>query len=70
MCGIAGFTGSGGKRLLEGMLKTIIHRGPDDTGVWHGDGIALGIQRLSIIDLIGIGPTTHERHRRPIHHHL
>ena len=35
------------------MADAIAHRGPDDSGVWsdHEVGIALGHQRLSIIDL-------------------
>jgi asparagine synthase (glutamine-hydrolysing) len=35
------------------MCKLIRHRGPDDQGVWVGDGVGLGIRRLSIIDLEG-----------------
>ena len=35
------------------MQATIIHRGPDDQGEWAADGIALGMRRLSIIDLAG-----------------
>ena len=30
-----------------------MHRGPDDEGQYCGDGIALGMRRLSIIDLDG-----------------
>jgi asparagine synthase (glutamine-hydrolysing) len=33
------------------MTRTLNHRGPDDEGTWHGDGIAFGHRRLSIIDL-------------------
>ena len=29
----------------------MIHRGPDDGGVWPGEGICLGARRLAIIDL-------------------
>lgn len=29
------------------------HRGPDESGAWAGDGVFLGIRRLSIIDLAG-----------------
>ena len=35
------------------MQATIVHRGPDDQGEWAADGIALGMRRLSIIDLAG-----------------
>lgn len=55
MCGIAGIIGSftavEGNTLINNMLAEIQHRGPDATGVWAGSGIALGMQRLSIIDL-------------------
>ena len=60
MCGIAGFIGHHGNaeersRVLKRMLDRIAHRGPDDSGVWHDDtsGSAIGMRRLSIIDLAG-----------------
>lgn len=57
MCGIAGIIGSfdkaQGEVLLKNMLKVIEHRGPDSNGLWSTDGFAFGMQRLSIIDLIG-----------------
>jgi asparagine synthase (glutamine-hydrolysing) len=31
----------------------MVHRGPDEEGVYLGDGVALGMRRLSIIDLAG-----------------
>ena len=33
------------------MVAALAHRGPDETGAWVGDGAALGIARLSIIDV-------------------
>jgi asparagine synthase (glutamine-hydrolysing) len=33
------------------MVTTLTHRGPDESGLWLGDGIALGMRRLSIIDV-------------------
>jgi asparagine synthase (glutamine-hydrolysing) len=61
MCGIAGFVeGPSAVRpsdrdsaisLLREMCEAIRHRGPDDQGLWIGDGVALGMRRLSIIDL-------------------
>ena len=54
MCGIAGvigFDASCSAEMVEAMLSTIEHRGPDDKGKWVSDGIGLGMQRLSIIDL-------------------
>jgi asparagine synthase (glutamine-hydrolysing) len=33
------------------MCEVIRHRGPDDEGLWVTEGVALGMRRLSIIDL-------------------
>jgi asparagine synthase (glutamine-hydrolysing) len=62
MCGIAGFIDlwdSGEARALEErkltlnrMCRIIRHRGPDDQGVMVQTGVALGMRRLSIIDLV------------------
>ncbi|MEQ1948714.1 MAG: asparagine synthase (glutamine-hydrolyzing) [Bryobacteraceae bacterium] len=55
MCGIAGFVGQPVRppaRVLEDMLDSIRHRGPDDSGM-HLDGpLAIGMRRLSILDLV------------------
>lgn len=56
MCGIAGFyddqiPSEGQPSLLEKMLHAISHRGPDARGVFIKDSLALGHNRLSIIDL-------------------
>ena len=56
MCGIAGTLklerGNVARpELLERMLNRIIHRGPDDDGVLVDDELAMGMRRLSIIDL-------------------
>ena len=58
MCGIAGFidvqlSRESAERLIHSMCKVIRHRGPDDQGTWVGDEVALGMRRLSIIDLAG-----------------
>jgi asparagine synthase (glutamine-hydrolysing) len=53
MCGIAGIVGGAPARpTLEAMLAALEHRGPDDRGVHLGDGVALGMTRLAIIDLV------------------
>lgn len=39
--------------LVHRMNETIVHRGPDDEGIFVGPGIGLGFRRLSIIDLSG-----------------
>ena len=61
MCGIAGFvesstsgapfTADESRALVHRMCDAIRHRGPDDEGTWLADGVALGMRRLSIIDL-------------------
>jgi asparagine synthase (glutamine-hydrolysing) len=59
MCGIAGLlttAGFGGDELdahARRMIAPIVHRGPDDCGVWTDErsGIALGFRRLAILDL-------------------
>ncbi len=58
MCGIAGFidgerTRESAEQLIDRMCTVIRHRGPDDQGVWVSDGVALGMRRLSIIDVAG-----------------
>jgi asparagine synthase (glutamine-hydrolysing) len=64
MCGIAGFAdgryGTGpsasdnyeqARAVLQGMCAAIRHRGPDDEGLLVDTGVALGMRRLSIVDL-------------------
>jgi asparagine synthase (glutamine-hydrolysing) len=56
MCGIAGIyspsiDGSNSPDILKRMLARIQHRGPDESGIFLGQNIALGNVRLSIIDL-------------------
>jgi asparagine synthase (glutamine-hydrolysing) len=54
MCGIAGYAGMPRQHAdVEAMCDAIVHRGPDDWGVYRGDGVALGMRRLSIIDVGG-----------------
>lgn len=64
MCGIAGlvnlkgqFSPENARALVRGMTDQMIHRGPDDSGVWvSGDNrCAFGHRRLSIIDLSPAG---------------
>jgi asparagine synthase (glutamine-hydrolysing) len=54
MCGVAGILRIDGTAVdagpLEGMLDTIVHRGPDDRGTWTEGSLALGHVRLSVID--------------------
>ena len=53
MCGIAGIYGREDTTALAEMLESIRHRGPDDEGVFSVPGLAMGMRRLSIIDLAG-----------------
>ncbi len=64
MCGFAGLIPRDSAmpadalvRIVAPMLAAIRHRGPDDDGLWTQSrpGIALGFQRLSIIDLSATG---------------
>ena len=51
MCGFAGFVGEVENReqVLENMIDTIIHRGPDSSGKFVDEDAALGFRRLSIM---------------------
>src|SRR6516165_5333038 len=58
MCGIAGIVGTGSGFVVDPeavhrMCQAIVHRGPDDEGIYAKDGVGLGMRRLSIIDLAG-----------------
>src|SRR6266850_4927837 len=65
MCGITGIVRSDGaqieRELLARMNAAMRHRGPDDDGFYFGDGVGLGMRRLSIIDLA--------HGQQPIHNH-
>jgi len=58
MCGICGIATSSSAEpvspaLLQDMCRTIVHRGPDDEGIFTRTRVGLGARRLSIIDLAG-----------------
>ena len=63
MCGICGqvkFNGSPvDSNLVLSMRKSLLHRGPDDNGIWNENfdcgGVSLGHTRLSILDLSSAG---------------
>ena len=65
MCGIAGFIAPAGQRaeyrVLERMVRTLGHRGPDAVG-YHVEGrAAMGVARLRVIDLLtGDQPVANE----------
>ena len=60
MCGITGWANldarapqpDGARELLHAMCERMIHRGPDSEGLMVSGGIALGMRRLAIIDLV------------------
>jgi len=56
MCGIAGVMDLRGDRridaeVLRKMTNVLVHRGPDSSGYFIDENVALGFRRLSIIDL-------------------
>jgi asparagine synthase (glutamine-hydrolysing) len=54
MCGISGFINyknEQNKDLLKRSLDCIIHRGPDDDGMYFAESFSMGMRRLSIIDV-------------------
>jgi asparagine synthase (glutamine-hydrolysing) len=54
MCGICGFSIQGdpdAHSILDGMLTTLHHRGPDGTGTYLGADFAMGNTLLAIVDV-------------------
>lgn len=57
MCGITGWINlersgrDGDEAILHSMCESIVHRGPNSEGIWMDDSVALGMRRLSVIDL-------------------
>ena len=54
MCGIAGFTHRNhapDPPRIEAVTKTLIHRGPDQQGVFRSKFVSMGAARLKILDL-------------------
>ncbi len=56
MCGICGFVLRPGAEapsagVIDAMNETILHRGPDATGIWRRNEVVFGHRRLSIVDL-------------------
>ena len=68
MCGIAGGVGARAPKSdgLTRQLDSIHHRGPDETGRYLSDGVALGIRRLAIID-VGTGQQPVSNESKTIH---
>ncbi len=56
MCGVAGIVSANrydrvSEKILVAMRDAQLHRGPDEAGLYLGEGVGLGHRRLSIIDL-------------------
>jgi asparagine synthase (glutamine-hydrolysing) len=54
LCGVAGFTKlkfRPGPERIRSAVGSIVHRGPDQQGVFESNSVALGAARLKIIDL-------------------
>lgn len=68
MCGFAGILTTRAARRIDmpeallRMAAQLVHRGPDDGGIWHDGGVGLGFRRLAILDL---SQTGHQPMRSP-----
>jgi asparagine synthase (glutamine-hydrolysing) len=51
MCGIVGIVSSEASGSIQKMTDALIHRGPDDSGLFTHENVAFGHQRLAILDL-------------------
>lgn len=54
MCGICGFLSLKGEPaspyILAGMTDALVHRGPDDAGIYLDNNLGFGFRRLAILD--------------------
>ena len=71
MCGIAGAVEFGGRtevdpQVLRRMCAAMVHRGPDDEGVYTDGRIGLAMRRLSIIDVAAGTSTPQQRGRHDL----
>jgi len=55
MCGIGGIWGKSDAQAVSAMVAAMRHRGPDDSGIYRDAQVALGMTRLSIIDVSAEG---------------
>jgi asparagine synthase (glutamine-hydrolysing) len=57
MCGICGVIGiesnDAGEIIVRRMMAAMVHRGPDEEGILLASPVAVGMRRLSIVDLPG-----------------
>ena len=62
MCGIAGFTHRNGVLVSDCIRRathSLVHRGPDQQGIYESAHVSLGAVRLKIIDLLSGGQPLH-----------
>src|SRR5882724_4392228 len=59
MCGIVGVLRGDGASvsdaLVRGMRDSLVHRGPDDAGLYLKGPVGLGVRRLSVLDPTPMG---------------
>jgi asparagine synthase (glutamine-hydrolysing) len=67
MCGIVGFNWPD-QPMIQTMMDTVRHRGPDDEGHFVNEHVSLGHRRLSIVDLSELGrqPMAYEHRGRRV----
>ena len=58
MCGITGMVFDAAREAvaperLQEMCHALCHRGPDDEGMYRGDGAGLAVRRLAVVDVAG-----------------
>ncbi|QPD04109.1 MAG: hypothetical protein Nkreftii_001883 [Candidatus Nitrospira kreftii] len=63
MCGICGIIGEDDGDVLQRMLQRLVHRGPDEEGIYRQPGAALGARRLRVIDPEGGHQPVHNENR-------
>lgn len=55
MCGIAGILGPSANSSIGPMVRAMHHRGPNDNGLYSDGNLALGMARLSVLDVSSAG---------------
>ncbi|WP_048646835.1 asparagine synthase (glutamine-hydrolyzing) [Nitratireductor soli] len=82
MCGIAGYVGAGlppeaAAPHLRAMADAVAHRGPDDAGIYVGNGVGLAHRRLAVVGLsdgqqpmANAGGTLHITYNGEIFNHI
>ncbi|UPT69956.1 MAG: asparagine synthase (glutamine-hydrolyzing) [Flavobacterium sp. JAD_PAG50586_2] len=61
MCGIVGVFGQKDLELVQNMLNSIMHRGPDDSAIFSGEIYTVGAARLHFTDIKAKQPFTRNK---------